>query len=438
MRTAAEKQNYESHKASYNKRFLNAQFSPNTDSLLRDFWHHPFHRDSTSADSLKHVLQELLNLRLLNFYSEPDIQTRYTDENRFYANGMLIDAAGNIVIQTALKGIGEMRTFPVLTEKITKIDLETALKINKNAKAGDTLTLPALQMERTTLIGVSAVVHDTPEKKQLFAGQNILSTLKITFNHQFFKYAAVPSTTTPQFKPNLFFADAAYLSAHDGNGNMLLYRLNIEQPQSQTANEACNNFYMEDVYVEMNAAQSNTNLNDERFMTCGILGTDVFKNRKNVLDLQKGSLEIFPQKNILPNGIYAIAGTSKQNKNLNQSAIEVIERAPEFIRPGESHEPREMLVFTHDFVPLDLEAAPDEVDEEGETVAMRLYFSEAFTEKLERFTEDFTGGHIVLVIAGSAVTMQPVYGAVKNLKSVDVTRCTPAAARYLHLHLQNN
>lgn len=438
VHTAPEKQNYESQEQSYKSRILTARFSPQTDSLLRELWYHSAKRDEHIIDSANNHLRKKLNVTRLNFYSKPDIQTRYTTEKRFSVNGMLIDSAGRIVLQAALKGFGEVRTIPVLTEIHTKIDLKTARKIKADVNPGDTLKLPSLQMERTTLKGVTAVVQKLDENAQILAGQNILTLIKVSMDHQFFKYSAEPQSNAKSLDPNLYYADAAFLGAHDGNGNNLLYELRLNEPRSKITDEKCLKFFMKDVDVEWNRSHlKDAEPANQTFKSCGSLGTDLFRGRKVSLDLRKGSLKVFPRKNILPDGIYAVAGTFAGNEQLNHSAVEVIVRAEEFIRPGESTKPKEIAVYTHDFVPLDLESAPDELAEEGQTVAVRLYFSEKLTEKLERFTADFNGGHIALVIAGSAVTMQPVYGKVEGLKSVDVTGCTPAAARYLHLHLQN-
>mgnify|MGYP002279342857 CR=1 FL=1 len=439
VRPAPEKQNYASHRKSYNDRILKKEYSGQTDSLLRDFWYRRSTRSQEVADSLHSLLTKRLNISTLMFYADREIKTQYVTHKRFSVNGMLADSSGNIVIQTALEGIGEMRTYPALTEKTTQIDWQTAQHINPECRLGDTLILPPLQLERTTLKRVKAVVSQMEMQGCLIAGQNVLSALKLTFDHQFFNYAAEPADVAPAREPNLYLGDYAYLGGHDGAGNFRLYAIEFNRACSRVCKTGCSSFYMEDVHVDLAVNNSeDLPLRNSPFQTCGILGTDLLKNRKVILELKRGSIRVFPRKNILPDGIYAVAGTAGQNESLSQSMIEVVERAPEFIRPGESSKPKEIAVFTHDFVPLGLEAAPDEIAEEGKTVAIRLYFSEPFTGKLERFTADFTGGNIALIIAGRAVTMQPVYGAVKNLKSVDVTQCTPAAARYLHLHLQNN
>ena len=439
MRTAPLKENYTSYEESLQKSLIPGTQHAQTDALLRELLYKKHFISTERADSLQTELLLRMPGTSFLFWSEPDIEASHTSEQRFSVNGMLIDDRGNIVLQSAIKGPGEVRTGIDLFKKFSRIDVAIARQIEPDARYGDTLTLPKLYWERTTLRGVTAVADSLENNMQMLAGQNLLSSIELTLNHQFFEYEAKPVTSFEPVIPNILLVNTPYLRTHDGNGNLLIYALDLNSETLRIFNDRARKFLTKDVQIEITNDEPLSKADIKSYIQVdGVLGSHVFRNRKVRINLSKGVMEVYREKYTLPDGIYAIAGTARREDHLGFSNIEVIKRAKEFIRPGEQHQPKEIGVYTHDFVPLSLSAPPDEIAEEGETVSIRLYFSEQLTDKLERFTEELNGGHIVLVIAGNAVTMQPIFGKVENLKSVDVTRCTPAAARYLHLHLQDN
>ncbi|HVS39842.1 MAG TPA: hypothetical protein VMS17_30065 [Gemmataceae bacterium] len=138
-----------------------------------------------------------------------------------------------------------------------------------------------------------------------------------------------------------------------------------------------------------------------------------------------------------PDGVYAVLHDAPNEKDLQplKDGEMVLADRHRYLKNEDQEPPRFLVVRTAPDVNLDLAEAPQGVKEGDEVVRILLKLQPKAATALERLTTDQRGKQVAIVVGGEVVTVHKVREVIKD-GAVQITSCTPGAAKYLLEQLQ--
>jgi preprotein translocase subunit SecD len=136
-------------------------------------------------------------------------------------------------------------------------------------------------------------------------------------------------------------------------------------------------------------------------------------------------------------GVYAVLRDGLNDKDLlplNDGEALIADRH-RYLKAEDQEPARFLVVRAAPDVDLDLAEAPKAVKEGDEVVRVMLKLQPKAATALERLTADRRGKQIAIVLDGEVVTIHKVREVIKG-GDVQITSCTPGAAKYLLEQLQ--
>jgi preprotein translocase subunit SecD len=135
-------------------------------------------------------------------------------------------------------------------------------------------------------------------------------------------------------------------------------------------------------------------------------------------------------------GVYAVRRASQTEKDLLPLKADevVVVNHHRYLQNKAQEPPRFLVVRSSSDVPLDLATEPTAQKEGAEVVRVLLKLRPQAAEALERLTRDHSR-QIAVVLNGEVVTEHKVRTAISS-GDIQITSCTPGAARYLLEQLQ--
>ena len=143
-----------------------------------------------------------------------------------------------------------------------------------------------------------------------------------------------------------------------------------------------------------------------------------------------------PPKTV-PDGVYAVLRDGPNDKDLLplKDGEALVADRHRYLKADDQEPPRFLAVHAAPDVDLDLAEAPKAVKEGDEVVRVLLKLQPKAAAALERLTSDQRGKQVAIVVGGEVVTVHKVREVIKG-GEVQITSCTPGAAKYLLEQLQ--
>jgi preprotein translocase subunit SecD len=143
-----------------------------------------------------------------------------------------------------------------------------------------------------------------------------------------------------------------------------------------------------------------------------------------------------PPPKTVPDGVYAVLRDGPSDKDLLplKDGEALVADRHRYLKADDQEPPRFLVVRAAPDVDLDLAEAPKAV-KEGEVVRVLLKLQPKAAMALERLTSDQRGKQVAIVVGGEVVTAHKVREVIKG-GEVQITSCTPGAAKYLLEQLQ--
>jgi preprotein translocase subunit SecD len=138
-----------------------------------------------------------------------------------------------------------------------------------------------------------------------------------------------------------------------------------------------------------------------------------------------------------PDGVYAVLREAVKEADvlpLKEGEALVVDHH-RYAKAEDKEPARYVVVRSAPDVDLDLAGEPKAVKDGAEVVKILLTLKPKAATALERLTTDRVGRQIAVVIGGEVVTVHKVRDAIKG-GEVQITSCTPGAAKYLLEQLQ--
>ena len=144
-----------------------------------------------------------------------------------------------------------------------------------------------------------------------------------------------------------------------------------------------------------------------------------------------------PPPKAVPDGVYAVLRDSLNDKDLLplKDGEALVADRHRYLKADDQEPPRFLAVRAAPDVDLDLAEAPKAVKEGDEVVRVLLKLQPKAAAALERLTSDQRGKQIAIILGGEVVTVHKVREVIKG-GEVQITSCTPGAAKYLLEQLQ--
>jgi len=140
----------------------------------------------------------------------------------------------------------------------------------------------------------------------------------------------------------------------------------------------------------------------------------------------------------IPDGLYLIIKTD--TTNLKMDALASNEMQIYFSKLFEDYNSEDnfsIIIDTTEYVPLVLDKAPMTEQQTEAKKKLLLSLTPEASEKLKSFTTKHVMKHVVLVVAGEALTMHKIKEPITS-GQLQITRCNDNACEQLNLSLNDN
>lgn len=140
----------------------------------------------------------------------------------------------------------------------------------------------------------------------------------------------------------------------------------------------------------------------------------------------------------IPDGLYLIIRTDTITSNVDALASNELQiYFSKLFEDFNSEDNFNIVIDTTEYVPLVLEKAPMTEQQTEAKKRLLLSLTPEASEKLKSFTTKHVMKHVVLVVAGEALTMHKIKEPITS-GQLQITRCNDNACEQLNLSLKDN
>ena len=141
------------------------------------------------------------------------------------------------------------------------------------------------------------------------------------------------------------------------------------------------------------------------------------------------------QESVIPDGLYPVIELAENETKTD--AYATLDFNPMFLAEDQKENPPIVMVDTTDYVPLQLAAKPNTIEQPDKRKRLLLELSDTAADQLEDFSARHLMQKATIVVGGKALTVHRFKEKIVGGK-LQISRCTDNACEFLYFELKDN